>query len=200
MYAMKKILFLFICIIAGLIIGTKFLLPKEVPPQALRQTEKKVISMATNQPESIMPTSLRIPKIGVTGPVESVGMDSKGRMDIPKNDANAAWYNLGFKPGSKGSAVIDGHFDRADGSPAIFYKLNTLTNGDKIIVSDDGGRELTFIVTDKQLYPFNDFPLEKVFNTTDQPRLNLITCDGVWNSSEHNYSQRLVVFAILQSS
>lgn len=99
-----------------------------------------------------------------------------------------------------GSAVIDGHYDRATGAPAVFYNLNKLAAGDKIIVSDDSGHDLTFVVTDKELYPFDNFPLQKVFNTTDQPRLNLITCDGVWNSTAHNYSQRLVVYATLQSS
>ncbi|CAN5165766.1 hypothetical protein BH09PAT1_BH09PAT1_5200 [soil metagenome] len=198
---MKKILFLFICIVAGVVIGSKFLSTKDIPPKALPQTEKTVVENSpAAQNQAIIPTTLKIPSLGVVATVESVGMDSQGRMDIPKNDFNVAWYNLGFKPGSIGSSVIDGHFDRASGAPAIFYTLNKLKNGDKIIVADNAGHQLTFVVTDKSLYPFNDFPLQKVFNTTDQPRLNLITCDGVWNSTSHKYSQRLVIFAVLESS
>ncbi len=203
---MKKLLFLFICIIFGVIVGTKFLGAKDTPPKALPPQDKKVVSSATSNQvgsqttDGIVPTKLSIPKLGVTADVESVGMDSQGRMDIPKDDFDVAWYHLGYKPGTMGSAVIDGHFDRASGAPAVFYNLNKLKSGDKILVSDNAGHTLTFVVTDQELYPFNDFPLQKVFNSTDQPRLNLITCDGVWNSSAHNYSQRLVIYATLQPS
>lgn len=204
---MKKLLFLFIFIVAGLIFGSRFLGSQ---PTAVKtsSTKHQTVIESTNSPTvkssspvtAIVPTKFSIPKLGVTANVESVAMDAQGRMDIPKSDFDVAWYNLGFKPGSVGSAVIDGHFDRASGAPAVFYNLNKLTTGDKIVVSDDQGHQLTFVVTDKELYPFNDFPLQKVFNTTDQPRLNLITCDGVWDSTAHNYSQRLVVYATLQSS
>jgi hypothetical protein len=44
------------------------------------------------------PKTLSIPKIGVTANVEHVGMDNQGRMDIPRNSNNTAWYNLGPKP------------------------------------------------------------------------------------------------------
>lgn len=48
-------------------------------------------------------------------------MDAKGNMDIPKRDENVAWYQIGYYPGSKGNAVIAGHYDTATGSPAVFY-------------------------------------------------------------------------------
>ena len=198
---MKKILFLFFCVIVGIIAGSKLLLPTSSHPLApLNQPSQITTSSSQTQVGSLIPQTLTIPSLKVTATVESVGMDSQGRMDVPKNDFNAAWYNLGFKPGDKGSAVIDGHFDRASGAPAVFYELDSLKNGEKIIVSDGNGKTLTFIVTKKVYYPFDAFPLEEVFNTTDKPRLNLITCDGVYDTSTHNYSQRLVIYSELESS
>lgn len=201
---MKQLVFIFSCITVGIIVGGSVLAVKEKPSKALPPQEKQVV---TEQPrgespvkQGITPITLRIPKFGISAMVESVGMDKKGRMDVPKKDENVAWYNLGFKPGSLGSAVIAGHFDTVTGAPAVFYNLNKLTPGDQIIVTSSSGKDLIFKVTDKQLYPDASFPLQKVFNTTDKPRLNLITCDGVWNRATQNYSQRLVVFTELDSS
>ncbi len=197
---MKKILFLFFCVIVGIIVGSKLFQPNTSPTLAPSgQSSQKIQSTSQPLTGSITPQTLTIPSLNIKASVESVGMDSQGRMDVPKNDFNVAWYNLGFKPGDKGSSVIDGHFDRASGGPAVFYHLGDIKNGEKILVSNGNGKTLTFIVTKKEYYPFDAFPLEEVFNTTDKPRLNLITCDGVYDTSTHNYSQRLVIYSELET-
>lgn len=144
-----------------------------------------------------VPVKLIIPKIHVQATVESVGMDYQGRMDIPKNVDNVAWYNLGSKPGDIGNAVIDGHFDKVTGAPAVFYALNTLSPGDKIISIDARGEKYTFLVVRKKDYLFDKFPLHEVFGSSDKPMLNLITCQGIWNKKTKNYSQRTVVYSEL---
>ncbi len=127
-------------------------------------------------------------------------MDEKGNMDVPKDPDNAAWYTLGHKIGGDGSAVIAAHFDKPSGEPAVFYRLSSLSPGDTIEVEDDKGNSLIFEVEDSARYPFNDFPLQKVFNTTGVSRLNLITCDGVWNRVDETYSDRLVVYTKLATN
>src|SRR5437764_1044364 len=62
------------------------------------------------------PKNLKIPKIGIIANSESVGLDSQGRMDVPKKAEDVGWYNLGFKVGEKGSVVLDGHFDDVTGA------------------------------------------------------------------------------------
>ncbi len=57
------------------------------------------------------PKILSIPKLEVNAEIETVGLDNKGAMDVPKNAMNVAWYNLGPKPGEKGNAVMAGHLD-----------------------------------------------------------------------------------------
>jgi LPXTG-site transpeptidase (sortase) family protein len=124
-------------------------------------------------------------------------MDEEKRMDTPKDADNGAWYNLGYKPGQVGSAVIAGHLDKENGDPAVFWRVTELNTGDKIIITDVKDQTYTFEVMDIQKYPYDDFPLQKVFGSSSKPMLNLITCQGDWDSKAKNYSHRMVVFAQL---
>lgn len=142
-----------------------------------------------------IPILLTIPRFHISVKIESVGLDSKNRMDIPKDFTNVAWYNLGFKPGEKGSAVIDGHVDTPTGAPAVFAQISTLQKGDIISIQDSSSKTHSFTVTNVITYPYNQLPLQTIFNSIDKPRLNLITCAGIWDSVNKNYSERTVVFA-----
>lgn len=145
------------------------------------------------------PQNLSIPKINVSAAVESVGQDSEGKMDVPKDVFNVGWYSLGTKPGEKGSAVMAGHLDTVTGAPAVFYYINQLIAGDIVIVTDKNGKDLTFEVTNVQSYQYDQAPLQEIFASNDKPRLNLITCAGAWNVGNRNYSNRLVVYTELKS-
>lgn len=147
--------------------------------------------------KAIIPTRIEIPSIGVVAKVESVGLDSMtNAMANPQDARDTAWYALGYKPGEKGSSVISGHYDRRDGSGAVFFKLNRLKTGDFVFVYDDK-HQLRYEVVKVEEYPVSSFPLEKVFNTKGTALLNLITCSGVWNAKSQNYSKRTVVYTKL---
>ncbi len=152
---------------------------------------------STNLPEATpnigLPIKLIIPKISVDTSIESVSLDAKGNMDVPKDADQVGWYNLGYKPGQKGSAVLAGHLDRANGKPAIFYKLNDLKPKDEITIIDEYQQKYTYIVTDINTYNTNEFPLDEIFAANDKTRLNLITCAGKFNNQNQNYSHRTVV-------
>lgn len=158
---------------------------------------KEILTPSNPTPNIIVsaPLKIEIPKINVITSVESVGLDNKERMDIPKNVYNVGWYNLGPKPGELGSSVIDGHLDTQSGSPAVFYYLSSLTQGDVIKIIDESNNTYTYQVTDKQTYDFDKVPMEKIFARRDKRRLNLITCDGVFDQGTRNYSKRLVVYS-----
>ena len=157
-------------------------------------------SSARNVSSVSLPVTISIPKISVSTHIEKVGVDSKGRIDVPKIVTNVAWYSLGVKPGEAGSAVIDGHFDKPDGSPSVFYKLHSLTPGDKIIISDETGKSYPFFVTEVKTYDISSIPMGKILEKTSEKRLNLITCAGVWDKMGKGYSQRIVVFSRLSGS
>jgi sortase (surface protein transpeptidase) len=144
------------------------------------------------------PVSVAIPKLHINTTVEHVGNDANGNMDVPKNDDNVAWYQPGFIPGQIGSAVLAGHYDQKDGGPAVFYDLNKLEKGDEIIVSDEEGKKLTFLVTGKNTYPHDAFPIQDIFGAAEKQYLNLITCGGNWDKAKKIYADRVVVRSELQ--
>ena len=142
-----------------------------------------------------IPRTISIPAIGINTAVETVAMDAQGRMDVPRDVNDTAWYSLGARPGEKGSAVIDGHLDTVTGAPAVFWNLKKLQTGDTISVTDMKGQTYTFTITKVINYPYDQVPLQQIFATNDKPRLNLITCGGTWNRAAHNYQERTVVYA-----
>ena len=187
---MKKIILVLGILISlsflGLILGGKLIGKKDTPkPQIIRN-------------DFGVPQSLAIEKLGVEATVESVGMDEKGRMDVPKGVMNVAWYNLGAKPGDNGSAVLAGHLDTPQGKPAVFYSLGTLKKGDEIKVTNSKGKKLIYVVEKIATYDTDKFPLVEVFADASGKRLNLITCNGTWDKNNKNYLKRLVVYSTLK--
>lgn len=142
-----------------------------------------------------MPTRITIPSIAVEAAIEEVALTEDGAMDVPDRPQDTVWYGLGPRPGEKGSAVIAGHVDWKDGKPAIFADLHKLEPGDRIVVRDDSGADIVFIVRESRKYDAEADTIG-VFSSVDgKEHLNLITCDGTWDEREEQYSERLVVFA-----
>lgn len=171
---------------------TDSIIPTEVRTFLLPESEEEVTPLPT--PEVGLPTTISIPAIQVNADIEYVGLDNQRRMDVPKDEWNVAWYELGPKPGELGNAAIAGHLDSTTG-PAVFYNLEKLAAGDQITVTDAVGQIHTFKVTEIARYDVTEFPLEKVFGKHDTARLNLITCEGAFDSSTQNYSHRVVVYS-----
>ncbi len=145
-----------------------------------------------------LPIRLKIPKINVDATFEYKGLTSLGAMDVPKGPDDVAWFDLGTLPGDVGSAVVAGHYGWKDGIPAVFDDLHTLQKGDKIYVENDMKVTLTFIVKEIGTYGENS-DASNVFGSSDgMAHLNLITCEGIWNSSKKSYSNRIVVFTDME--
>lgn len=143
-----------------------------------------------------LPERLVVPAIAVDARVQTVGVDAKGRMGLPTNFTDVAWYKHGPKPGGSGSAVIAGHLDTAVDDKAVFAKLSSLKKGDDVYVIDKTGEKIHFRVTKKEVYDDTKAPLEKIFDQKGvSARLNLVTCDGTWDPKAKNYDKRLVVYS-----
>lgn len=142
-----------------------------------------------------LPIRLKIPRINVDTIVEYVGLTSKGAIDVPKGPTDAAWFDLGPRPGESGSAVISGHYGWKNNIPAIFDNLNELIIGDKIYIVDEKGKTDTFIVRKLRSYGENENASDVFDSGDEKSHLNLITCKGVWNKTNKSYSGRLVVFS-----
>lgn len=152
-------------------------------------------SLALKMPSARIPVRFKIPSIGVDAAVEKVSLASDGSLGVPKKPLDTGWYDFGTRPGDVGSAIIDGHVDWWYGATAVFAELHRVKAGDKIEVVDDNGAVISFVVREIRTYDASA-QAQDVFSSNDgKAHLNIITCDGVWDKSAHQYSQRLVVFA-----
>jgi len=206
---------LFFVSIAGsvfLITGFIFLMPdlpgvnsqaKEpaVDNQLLQNTNQDVlietnqVMVSSEKSISVLPIRLKIPKIGLDAAIESIGLTAQGAVDVPQDPGNAAWYNIGPFPGDVGSAVITGHFGRwKNGDDSVFDNLNKLSAGDSLSIEDENGVKTNFVVRELRLYDQNETVPEVFISNDGKAHLNLITCDGIWNSTSKTFSKRLVVF------
>ncbi|MFI5617263.1 class F sortase [Streptomyces sp. NPDC051567] len=138
---------------------------------------------------------VRIPSVAVDAPVMTVGLDAQGWIEAPPpQDRNlAGWYLNGVSPGQRGSAVIVGHVDNAQG-PSVFYGLGSVKPGHHIEVERYDGRTAVFEVYGVEVFAKDDFPGARVYGDTGHPELRVITCGGGY-SKARGYDGNVVVFA-----
>jgi sortase (surface protein transpeptidase) len=139
------------------------------------------------------PVQLLIPSLDIHRPVEQVGTNRSGVMDLPANFWNAGWLKSGPVPGAPGDAVIEGHAGYP-GQPLIFGRLVTLHPGDHIIVVLGDGTRRLFLVESMTRVPVGAAP-PGMAEPYGPPRLTLITCTGHFDQGRYSYSQRLVLEA-----
>lgn len=151
-------------------------------------------------PTGDYPVRLQIPSLSIDANIQRVGIAASGRMAVPSNYSDVAWYKYGPQPGELGSAVIDGHVDNGLGLDGVFKHLGDIQVGDDLYVRTKSGATLRFAVSDIQDYPYQQVPTDLIFNQKDGSRLNLITCEGNWVAGDKTYDKRLVVFATLKQS
>ncbi|MEU6687343.1 class F sortase [Streptomyces sp. NPDC046832] len=146
------------------------------------------------------PDRIRIPSIRVDAPLTGLGLTRTGSLDVPPAaDENlAGWYEAGTTPGERGTAIVAGHVDNADG-PAVFYGLGALARGSTIEVDRRDGGVAVFTVDAVEVYAATDFPDEKVYGAAHRPELRVITCGGGWSRGT-GYQGNVVVFAHLTGS
>lgn len=148
--------------------------------------------------QAAVPAHLTIAKAGVSAAVEQIGLTPDGALDTPQDPMNAGWFNLGPKPGEVGSSVIDGHYNWFNGAKGVFENLHLVGVGDTISVLDTNGVTTSFVVVKTQIYKPSADAYDVFASTDGKSHLNIITCEGVWDSISQNYSGRLVVFGDLK--
>ncbi len=172
------------------------------PPDATKsekpkQTETTTSSSSTPSEkvdeEAFIPTRITIPTLDVKANIEVVGKDKQGRMDVPKQTDQVAWYKYGAKAGQTGNVVLAGHLDDQEG-PAVFYDLAKMKKGQRIEVTGKTGQQVSYVVTNVMSYPVDEAPVGSIFGATVMNKLTLISCIGTFSESK-GYDQRLVVTA-----
>jgi len=146
------------------------------------------------------PDRVRISAIGVDAPLMGLALTRSGSLDVPPAGRKnlAGWYEAGTTPGERGTAIVAGHVDNAEG-PAVFYDLGALRKGSAIEVDRRDGSVAVFTVDAVEVYDAKDFPDEKVYGAANRPELRVITCGGGYSRST-GYRGNVVVFAHLTGS
>jgi len=146
------------------------------------------------------PLSIAIPAIGVQSPLLRLGLTAQGALEVPAPgpDYNkAAWYRYSPTPGALGPAVIVGHVDSASQGPSVFYRLGSLSPGDKVWIRRADGSVAVFAVDEVRRYHKAYFPSQLVYGNTNHAALRLISCGGPFDPKTGHYLDNIIVLASL---
>lgn len=148
-----------------------------------------------------VPRRIRIEKIKVSAPVESLGLDADGWLEVPslKRPNLTGWYRLGPSPGQLGPAVIVGHVNSRAG-PAVFARLRALDKGDAVEVEREDGSVAVFAVDEVERVHKRRFPTARVYGNLPHAGLRLITCGGEFDPRSGSYDDNVIVYATLSGT
>ncbi|MDR1205420.1 MAG: class F sortase [Peptococcaceae bacterium] len=163
--------------------------PTEATTTVPRPTEPTAFARADG--EMPAPSRIVIPFLEIDAIVESVGVDSEGRMATSDTAENVAWYKYGPSPGFEGNALLDGHNSWGKRT-AVFAKLPTLPLDESVVVYYEDGSWATFRVITNNSYPLDNVP-SSVMSFEGPTRTTVITCTGTYRASLGTHDQRCVV-------
>jgi hypothetical protein len=178
-------------------------LPPPAPSAAATHATVATVTTVTTLPTAVplstvrsVPIRLRIPVLGMSVSLMSLGENADGTVQVPPNDRVPGWFDLGPTPGEIGSSVILGHVDNTSG-PGVFFTLRTLTSGDPVFVDLADGGTVEFVVNSVATYTKTGFPAQRVYGSHGSSALQLVTCGGVFDHSTGSYLSNIVVYTSL---
>ncbi len=124
-------------------------------------------------------------------PIVPVGIDSSNQMELEEGIERISWYESSAIPGNSGNAILAGHRDWA-GALGSFQYLETVSQGEQVVITYEDKTTRTFEVVSKQVYSFDNIP-SYVTDISGEPRVTLITCTGAFDRAEGGYQNRVVV-------
>lgn len=145
-----------------------------------------------------VPVSLTVAGTSIDMPVVPVGVSDGGAMEIPDAFDRAGWYRFGPAPGAAaGTAVIAGHIDtKSDNAP--FSQLKTVPAGTVVQVGREGAPALNYRVVSVELMAKDRFDGSSVFRRSGPHELKVVTCGGKWLDERMDYSDNVIVTAVLE--
>lgn len=163
------------------------------------------------EPPSTGFARLRIPLLGVDGPVGASTVGESGVMSAPYNPVEVTWYDMrlwpgmGGAPGESGNAIFSGHVDYAahiayaDGvyyrGKGIFGSLELLSPGDIVEVVYNGQVLKYAVAWQRDLSAIGDDWAPIWSNDVAVDSITLYTCGGDFDFQTRQYSHRVVVRA-----
>lgn len=142
----------------------------------------------------VRPVGLRIGAIFVDDPVVTVGLEEDGELEVPGAD-EIGWYRYGAAPGRPGATVLAAHVTW-NGEYGPFLNLGDLEPGDVVEVDLEDGRRRVYEVVERTMYDKDGLPRDRIWRTTGDETLVLITCGGDFNPDINRYRQNIVIYAV----
>jgi len=150
------------------------------------------------RPAPPAPTRVEVPALGIDVPVRAVGVDDRGRMELPASADVAGWYRFGAAPASDGGAtVVAAHVDDA-AKVGPFARLAGAEPGVTARVRTADGATYTYTVERTEATAKAALLPDDVFDRAGPPRLVLVTCGGAWDARARSYTDNVVVTAVLR--
>ncbi|MCC2322344.1 class F sortase [Cellulomonas xiejunii] len=142
------------------------------------------------------PVRLVIPDLGLDMPIDAVGVEEDGTMEIPQDADRAGWYRYGPAPASpEGATVVAAHVDSWTTGIGPFSRLRDVPAGARVEVTTSDGVVHAYVVRDVTQVPKSDAPVEQWFDRTGAPRIVLVTCGGAFDREVGHYADNVAVTA-----
>ena len=140
------------------------------------------------------PVRIEASSIGVSAPIDPLGLNADGSLAVPKDFRRAGYYTGRPIPGEIGPAIIVAHVDSKSG-PAAFARLREIRSGAEVVVTRADGSRIVFVVDRVERHPKNAFPTAAVYGPTPDATLRLITCGGSFDRASGHYRDNYIAFA-----
>jgi LPXTG-site transpeptidase (sortase) family protein len=126
-----------------------------------------------------------------------LGVQPDGSMDPPPSPDVVGWYRMSARPGQPGNSVLAGHVDWGQNT-AVFWGLRRLVPADSIILQGADGAQHHYVVEWNRVFARTDVSATQLVAGSTAAILTLITCDGTYDRSAHDYSDRRIIRAVLK--
>jgi hypothetical protein len=134
------------------------------------------------------------PAIAASAPIDPLGLNGDGTLQVPADFGRAGYYTGRPPPGATGPAIIVAHVDSKSG-PAVFARLRDLKPGDEVTVTRADRSGVIFVIERIESHPKNAFPTRAVYDPTPGATLRLITCGGSFDRRAGHYRDNVIAFA-----
>ncbi len=142
------------------------------------------------------PVSVQLARLGIDTELDALNLDpTTDLLQIP-DLGRAGWIESGPEPGEMGRSVILGR--RSTDGADVFAKLTKARSGDKIVVTTEGGKALTFVVRSVEEFRAGAVPEARVYGGDKKSaQLRMVTSTGAYNQASGGFPRNVVVFADL---
>lgn len=132
-------------------------------------------------PTGIVPTRMRIERLGVDAPVEEAALSPQ--IGVSDDPAAVAWLADTRRPGQFGPALVGGRA-RLGGSDTVLSGLADLTPGDVVVVVDAAGEELAFTVEQVRSVPVSERTSTFLAGPGRSPELRVVAWESAPDGSD----------------